>query len=289
MKLIVQRFISCSVIVFVGIILPSMPAQCAAKLWGIQPATNQIVVVDPVTGNVVSGFAPPGSALVPTQTFGGLTIAEGGNVLLYQNPVAHPTSLFRINPSTGALLSTEFMPPASSSPEFRAGLSYQTGAGVLGQNAIFAINDGGPLQRQDGYNNPVLIDHTPPTASDAGAVGGDDTGRLFLAVNNPTANIVEFSPFVANAIIRSYAQPLASVRVGGMAFDGESLYLSYLNSRLYTLDPNTGAVIRTVLVQGGPLIGLGAYIPEPATMSTAAFGVWCVIAVGWRRRRRSRM
>jgi len=242
-------------------------------VWGIQPATNQIVVVDPVTGNVLSGFAPPGGALVPTQEFGGLTIAERGRVLLYQNPVANPTSLFRINPNTGSLISTEFM-PAASNPEFRAGLSYQTGAGALGQNAVFAINDGSPVQRQDGYGNAVLVNHTPAGATFAGALGGDDTGRLFLATSNPSGLITEFNPFVPNSIIASHPVPTGIGTVGGLAFDGVSLYLSDLNRHLYTLNPNTGAVIRSVLVQGGPLIGLGAYVPEPATTSSIALCVW---------------
>ena len=118
-----RKLISLTAVVFLASISISAPGPCFARVWGIQPATNQIVVVDPVTGSVSSGFTPPGGALTPTQEYGGLTIAEGGNVLLYQNPVANPTSLFRINPNTGALLSTEFMPAASSDPRFRAGLS----------------------------------------------------------------------------------------------------------------------------------------------------------------------
>jgi hypothetical protein len=209
-------------------------------------------------------------------------------VLLYQNPVANPTSLFRINPYTGSLISTEFMPAASSAPEFRAGLSYQTGAGTLGQNAVFAINDGGPVQRQDGYGNPLLVDQTPPGATFAGALGGDDTGRLFLAVSNPGGSIVEFNPFVPNSIIATHPTPSGIGIVGGLAFDGVSLYLSDLNSRLYTINPDTGAVIRSVLVQGGPLIGLGAYVPEPATTSSIALSVWLLAGTGRRRRDRRR-
>jgi hypothetical protein len=278
-----KRYLLGSLAVVAVTILILSPAPCAAQLWGIQPATNRIVRVDPVTGNVLSGFTPPGGALTSAQQFGGLTIAEGRNTLLYQNPVANPTSLFRINPNTGALLSTEFMPAASSAPEFRAGLSYQTGAGVLGQNAVFAINDGGPVQRQDGYGNPLLVDHTPPGATFAGAMGGDDTGRLFVAINN---GITEFSPFSANVIIRSYSAPAGVGVVAGLAFDGVSLYLSDLNSRLYTMNPDTGAVVRSVIVQNGSLIGLGARVPEPTTVSLIAFSAWLMAGGSWRRRAR---
>src|SRR6186997_3033487 len=96
-----HKSITLCAVALLGTTLITVPTPCIARLWGIQPATNRIVVVDPVTGNVLSSFAPPGGALVSTQEFGGLTIAEGGNVLLYQNPVANPTSLFRINPNTG--------------------------------------------------------------------------------------------------------------------------------------------------------------------------------------------
>jgi hypothetical protein len=190
--------------------------------------------------------------------------------------------LFRINPYTGALLSTEFMPAANDITDFRAGLSYQSGAGVLGQYAAFAINDGAPVQRQDGYGNPVLVDHTPAGATFAGALGGDDMGRLFLASDSA---IVEFNPFVANQVIRSYPQPTGVGIAGGLAFDGVSLYLSDLSSRLYTMNPETGVVIRSVLVQGGSLIGLGA-IPEPGAIVLIAMGV-LLTASGARRRRTS--
>jgi hypothetical protein len=247
---------------FIGLVVcSSMSRPSAGQLWGIQPATNRIVRVDPVSGNVLSSFTPPGGVLQPTQQFGGLSIAEHGNTLIYQNPVANPTSLFRINPDTGALLSTEFM-PATAPPEFRAGLSYQSGAGVGGLNAIFAINDGSPVQRQDGYGNSTLVNHTPSGATFAGALGGDDTGRAFLALG---AGIIEFDPFHVNVTIRNLPAPTGIV-VGGLAFDGQFLYLSDLNSRLYTLNPNTGAVIRNVLVSTGPLVGLGARVPEPGTV-----------------------
>ena len=277
-----RSLISCGGFVVIGAaIFISTCTECLGRVWGIQPATNSIVVVDPVTGGVSGGFTPPGGALTPTQQFGGLTIAEHGAVLLYQNPVANPTSLFRINPNTGSLISTEFMPAANDIPDFRAGLSYQSGAGAVGQNAVFAINDGAPVQRQDGYGNAVLIDHTPAGATFAGALGGDDTGRLFLA---SSGMIIEFNPLVANQVIRSYSQPAGMGIAAGLAFDGVSLYLSDMNSRLYTIHPDTGAVIRSVLVQSGSLIGLGAYVPEPGTIALVALGACIAACRGGRRR-----
>lgn len=270
--------ISLRAVLSVGLVVAcsSMPRQSVGQLWGIQPATNRIVRVDPVSGNVLSGFTPPGGLLQPTQQFGGLSIAEHGNTLIYQNPVANPTSLFRINPDTGALLSTEFM-PATAPPEFRAGLSYQSGAGLGGLNAIYAINDGSPVQRQDGYSNSTLVNHTPSGATFAGALGGDDTGRAFLAFGT---GIIEFDPFNVNVTIRNLPAPIGAA-VGGLAFDGQFLYLSDLNGRLFTLNPNTGAVLRNVVVSTGPLIGLAARIPEPGTAITCAICVALIFSTRW--------
>lgn len=249
---------------------------CAAQLWGIQPASNLIVRVDPSTGSVLGGFVPPGGALAPDQLFGGLTIAEHGTTLLYQNPVTNPTDLFRIDPDTGALLSTEFMPPAGVL-EFRAGLSFESGAGAGGADAIFAVNDGGPIQRQDGYGAFPLTDHFTNAIDFAGALGGDDNGRQFVAVLDFTTGpaipvIAEFDPVNINALLNVFPSPAAVSNVGGMAFDGTWLYFSDLTGSLYTLNPDTGAVVNSVTVDGGPLIGLASRVPEPATLLLAALG-----------------
>ena len=255
----------------------------AVELWGILPARNQIVRVDPLTGDIFGGFTPPGGALTPTQMFGGLTIAEGGATLLYQNPVANPTSLFRLNPDTGALLSIEFM-PAASSPEFRAGLSFESDAGLSGTDAIFAVNDGAPVQRQDGYGDTTLTNHTPPGATFAGALGGDDNGRHFLATENVGTRIQEFSPTTPNVILRTIPAPPSAAALGGLAFDGQQIYLSAFDGRLWTINPDTGAVLNNVLVNEGGLIGLAARaVPEPSVAALAAIGG--AIALLRRRRR----
>jgi hypothetical protein len=258
----------------------------AVELWGIMPATNQIVRVNPTTGAVFGGFTPPGGAMLGTQMFGGLSIAEHGAVLLYQNPAANPTSLFRINPDTGALISTEFM-PAATNPEHRAGLSFASGAGAGGANAIFAINDGEPVQRQDGYGDATLTNHSPTGALFAGALGGDDNGRHFLAAVTQfaTLEIREFDPATPNLTINTLPLnlPMQTTTVFGLAFDGQRIYLSHAGGTLLTIDPDTGAVLHSVVAAGGAsLIGLAARgVPEPgaATLAIAA----CVTALGYRR------
>ncbi|MCA9241590.1 MAG: hypothetical protein KDA37_15375, partial [Planctomycetales bacterium] len=75
-------------------------------VWAVQPATGLILRVDPATGQVLGGFAAPGD-LLPSHTHIGLSIAEFGHALLYLNADDDPTSIYRLNPSTGAVLSVE--------------------------------------------------------------------------------------------------------------------------------------------------------------------------------------
>lgn len=254
-------------------------AQQQTELWGIQPATNQIVRVDSITGNVFDGFTPPGGALLDDQLFGGLTIAENGDTLLYQNPLTNPTDLFRLDPQTGLLLSTESM-PAAGTPEFRAGLSFESAAGEGGADAIFAVNNGAPVQRQDGYGNAVLVDHTPGGITFAGALGGDDNGRHFIAASG---QIMEFDPLVPGPELNFIPAPAGIGSVGGLAFDGMYIYLSEVDGQLFTIDPDSGAILNSVSVQGGPLIGLASRtrVPEPA--SFIILGLLSVVAASIRR------
>jgi len=264
-----------------GVVAFTAARSHAVQLWGILRTTNQIVRVNPVTGDVFAGFTTPGGAVTPTQEFGGLTIAEGGAVMLYQNPVTNPTSLYRINPDNGALLSTEFMPTATN-PQHRAGLSFESGAGVGGLNVIFAVNNGSPVQRQDGYGDVTLSDHTGPGATFAGALGGDDNGRQFLAGGG--ASIWEFSASSPNVLINTLPAPQTQSPYVGLAFDGERIYLSALSGQLWTIDPNTGAVLNSVLVNEGGLIGLAARgVPEPSVLALAGCAVCCIRGFRCRR------
>jgi hypothetical protein len=264
----------------VSLVVSLFPSRShAVQLWGILPARNQIVRVDPTTGVVFNGFTPPGGVLMPTQQFGGLTIAEHGAVLLYQNPEANPTDLFRINPDTGALIATSFMPPVAGNPEFRAGLSFESGAGVGGADAIFAINDGGPVQRQDDYGDLTMSNHSPQGALFAGALGGDDNGRHFVAT---IQNIREFSPTTPNLTLGTIPMPPLPLFQGpvlGLAFDGERIYLSDSGRRVFTIDPDNGAVLHSVVVNDGILIGLAArFVPEPGAawlmVAGSTAGLW---------------
>jgi hypothetical protein len=227
---------------------PPPPTDLSPGVWGIQPATGQIVRIDPVTGNVVDFFAAP-NALLPSHTFGGLTIAEEGHSLLYVNPHSGPSNIYRLDPDTGAVLSVEFMPPTAI-PEFRAGLSFESGT----SDFIFAVDDGSGIDRQTGFGGP-LAKHTPSGVTFSGALGGDDNGRMFVVMNG---QIAEFNPFIPNVQLGALPLPPSVSEVSGLAFDGANIYLSTPDGRLFTISQLTGSVISQVLVAGGGLTGLAA-------------------------------
>ena len=160
------------------------------SLFGIQDTTDLIVEIDPVTGVVFNSFASP--TLIDTVS--GISGAEGGTTLIVQDST-DPSNVYRIDPATGSVLSTETMADTGSGA--RGGLSYEG-------TSIFAIDNGGPVDRQDGYGGPV-VDHLSTVNPDfPGALGGDDNGRHFVAADGL---IQEFDPAVPDTIINSFAIP----------------------------------------------------------------------------------
>ncbi len=75
-------------------------------VWGVQPASGRILLIDPATGDVLHSFAAP-DTLSPSDTQIGLSIAQGGDSLIYINSDVDPFSLYRLDPMTGAVLSVE--------------------------------------------------------------------------------------------------------------------------------------------------------------------------------------
>ncbi|MCH8923500.1 MAG: pre-peptidase C-terminal domain-containing protein, partial [Planctomycetes bacterium] len=212
-----------------------------ARLFGIQPVTDQIVQVDPTTGAILASFPAP---VPPDASVAGLSGAEHGATLIYQTSGANSTRLFRLNPADGAVLSEETMTPGA-----RGGLSFESDI----TDYIYAIDDGGPVDRQDGFSGLVTPFFSVGNPSFPGALGGDDYGRHFVAQGG---TIVEFDPFTPDTQLNSIPAPGGS-GVSGLAFDGTNLFASYSGGSLYTLDPDTGDVLDVVIVVDGGLIGLG--------------------------------
>ena len=219
-----------------------------AVVWGIQPTSGAILKIDPRSGAVMGSFPAP-DALTAAHRINGLTIAEEGSTLLYVNGGTNGTDLYRLDPNDGTILSVESL-PTNGFAGFRGGLSFESGA----PDSIFAIDNGGPVDRQAGFGGPIS-DFIPSGANAPGALGGDDNGRLFLIRNN---QIQEFSPTVANSQLNAFPLPAGASGGLGLAFDGVHLYLSDASGNLFTLDPDSGAVLQQVTVAGGFLSGLGA-------------------------------
>ncbi|MCA9121143.1 MAG: pre-peptidase C-terminal domain-containing protein [Planctomycetaceae bacterium] len=219
-------------------------------VWAIQPGTGSILKIDPSTGGVFDSFPAP-DALNSAHRLNGLSIAEDGNTLLYVNSGVNGNNLYRLDPDSGSVLSVEFL-STDGSPFNRGGLSFESGA----TDSIFAIDDGSPVDRQAGFGGPVT-DWTPSGVGFPGALGGDDNGRLFVFLGG---QIREFSTTIANVELNAFSLPPGANSAYGLAFDGVNLYLSEVGGGLYTLDPDTGAVLNQVNVAGGFLSGLAADI-----------------------------
>jgi hypothetical protein len=236
-----------------------------AALFGVQPNTSRIVIVNPAIGTTTPFITPAG--LAPAHTIIGLSGAEGGSVLIYTNDNdGGTTDLRRYSATTGALLST-----ATTSTWSHDGLTYQGGT-------IFLNHSNADVHKQVGYSATETFNATTSPSSTIGALGGDDNGRLWQ--NCIDGQIREFN--LAGTILNSFAAPSSGVQ--GLAFDGQLLYASNGAGLLYTLNANTGAVLNTVTVVGGPLYGLGsANVPEPATMALLVSAIMGTMLIARRR------
>ena len=75
-------------------------------LFGAQPRTGQLILLDPLGGSIVDQFPAP-DALAADHTQIGLAMADGGRTLLYINGDLDPTTVYRLDPDTGEVLSSE--------------------------------------------------------------------------------------------------------------------------------------------------------------------------------------
>ncbi len=207
-------------------------------LFGLQTLTDQIVQIDPATGNIVNTYPSPTSL---TQ-IAGISGAENGDTLIVQSNL-NSGSVFRIDPRDGTLLTTE---PMSVSSNNRGGLTFE-------DTSLYAIDNGFAVDRQDGFGGTVTPHLTTVFPDFPGALGGDDNGRHFVAANGL---IQEFDPLIPNTIINTFPGPSGAL-ITGLAFDGTNLFASdTANNLIYTLDPDTGAVLNSVVISS-PIDGLG--------------------------------
>ena len=125
--------------------------------------------------------------------------------------------------------------------------------------SIFLSHSGSDIHLQQGYSGPEQFFWA--TGTPVGAIGGDGTGRQFGFFTD--GYIHEFSSSAdTDSFLSTLPAPAEDIQ--GLAFDGIWLYASTPSGDLYTLDPDTGAVISSTVIAGGGLYGLGARgLPAP--------------------------
>lgn len=231
----------------------------AGFVFGVQPSSGLIVRVDTTTGAVVGNLAPP-VAVAANHTNLGLSLAEGGTSLLFMDSNVNST-LYRLDPTTGAVLSTH-----STAGFATNGLSYEE---IGGQDFVYLSHASTDVHRKGpGFNGGESFFFTPGSPV---SLGGDGFGRQFVALTN--GNIAEYNPS-SGAVLNSFAGPSG---VRGLAFDGTYLYVSNSNGQLLTLNASTGSVLTTVTVAGGGLFDLAAApgvtaVPAPPAVLLGLLG-----------------
>jgi outer membrane protein assembly factor BamB len=238
-----------------------------ATIYGVQPLTGKIVIVDPATG-LTSPLASP-AGLDGADTRIGLSGAEGGAVLIYSNDDdGTDADLQRYSPITGALLSS-----ASTGIWPTDGLTYQSGI-------IFSSHINADVHKQVGYGGSESFFATSTPSPPVGGLAGDDNGRSWESDSD--GQIREFNA-TTGAILNTFLAPSAATQ--GLAYDGTFLYASNAAGRLFTLNANNGSVLNNVAVTGGPLYGLGSAngVPEPATLGLLAMAGMATISFARRR------
>lgn len=222
------------------------PPTFGSALFGVQPATGEIVEVDPGTGAIVRSFPAP-AGISATDTSIGLSGAENNTALLYTNSHVANTELFRLDPVDGSVLSVEAKESWDTD-----GVGYEhDGTSDL----IFTSHSSADLHQAAGYGSPEVFSWA--TGAPIGGVAGDGFDRSFALFTD--GMIHEYNPFIdEDAYISDLTPPAPDIE--GLAFDGTNLFASTASGDLYTLDPDTGSVINVAPVAGGALFALGAIV-----------------------------
>lgn len=307
MKSGIRTFISILVkVIIIGGVVSN--AWAMPIVWGVNPVSGDITMVDPRTGDTLGSFPAP---IKPNQwdTRIGLSIAEKGQTLLYQIGVGNTgpgpwpgpgpeyparDTLFRLDPFTGTIKSEEL---GEQSTFGTNGISYQSD----GTSDFIFYSHANPIpdiHRQNGFSGSVRIfwgPSGPPNYFYSGALGGDGNGREFGVFRDSfdpdNIFIGEYDPFSNNPdFINTFAAP--AFDINGLAFDRNLIYASSASGQLYTLNPDTGRVIRSVTLPAlffpdgspAPYVFDIAAVPEPTTLALLVMGLCGWLLVGQQKR-----
>jgi outer membrane protein assembly factor BamB len=251
-------------------------------LYGSARQTGKIFEIDPTTGNIARRFDAPDAG----DNLGGLSGAEGGNVLIWRCSTGETTAdrLTRIDAATGSILS---FGDDNYIGNYARGLAWDRIDGTdyvltaSRDSTVFVYRaSGGLLVANYGFQDSAG-DAIPITS-----IGGDGFGRTFVALYDQS--IREINP-LTGAVLRTlpFTEPGAG-RVHGLAYDGELLYGSFVTtgalSMIATFNPDSGEVIRSVRVNTDDFIfDLAVATPEPS----ASLLCLCAVVAMPRRRRSS--
>lgn len=242
---------------YLALLSLSLTAPAQAALFGIQSDSDSIVEIDPTTGAILRGFPAPDPNL---RALIGLSGAENGSVLLWEDSYGETTlgRITRIDPISGAVLGY-----FNSSFAIAEGLTSER---IAGTDYLIVGGRGNGLLVQRGYGSTDIRELD--LGSVVTSLGGDGFGRSFAACRDDTFR--EFDP-VTGSVLQTF--PFLNA-VRGLAFDGQYLYATNqvvedhaFVTLLYTVDPDTAQILRTVTVTGGPIQGLAVAIPEPSLLT----------------------